>query len=711
MIAMKRAARRIAGYLGPERAARRTRAVGLLVSVVCALLALAANASAGTGNNGRLAGASDVPGFGGARWWRYVEGPRSPAVTPIAIVGTSGDIRGARALLRRGHGLTTLTRTSSDTGATDIILDYGKDVGGLPYFVVTAAAGGPDLHVSYSEGGLYADQPTGDTNPTTGIPRPGEDPHRYDDYTVAGPGVFSASLIQGGERYERISLTSPGTVTLRGVGIRFMSYDATPEKYQGWFLSSDDTLNRIWYAGAYTTQLNMIPPASPDGGPAPVIFDGAKRDRLVWVGDITQDVPTIADSLGSNGAPYVTGSLAIFGANPPGSLFGAPPAPPGEIGGVGFPTGNTYRYSVSYSMYFVSDIGSYFEHSGDLGFVRKEWPAIQGELAFNASYVDPATGLLTVGGGSPDGLDWDLYDGIKTGAVTEFNALYYHDLMLSAEMARALGDTGQANTYASQAAALRRALNANLYNRATGVYDISTQKRGSIAQDGNVAAVLYGVADPDRAAEVLSKLKQLWIATGSEPFSSDTGYSTLVSPFISSFDVQARFASGDTSDAYALVRRVWGQMVTPGDQYTGAFWENYTPSGAVSNGSISLAHGWSSGPTSALSEYTLGIRPLTPGYGSWIVAPQPGELLWAEGQVPTPRGPITVRWRREGRRFVLWVTAPTGTSGTVEVPGAAGGATVWVNGRRTNAGRRAGESGVEPGRVVRVIGPRSRQQQ
>lgn len=269
-------------------------------------------------------------------------------------------------------------------------------------------------------------------------------------------------------------------------------------------------------------------------------------------------------------------------------------------------------------MYFVSDIASYFEHSGDLAFVRKEWPAIQGELAFNASYVDPATGLLTgAASGGPDGLDWDLYDGIKTGGVTEFNALYYHDLLVGAEMARARGDTSQANTYASQAAALRNAINANLYDAATGVYDISTLKRGSIAQDGNAAAVLYGVADPDRAAEILSKLKQLWIPTGSEPFSSDTGYSTLVSPFISGFDVQARFASGDTTDAYALLRRVWGQMVSPGDQYTGAFWENYTPSGGVSNGSISLAHGWSSGPTSALSEYALGIRPRTPGYGSW----------------------------------------------------------------------------------------------
>lgn len=673
----------------------RSRAVAS-AAVICLVLALVANGSVARGSSGRLARGSDFAPFGGAQWSRYVEGPSTRDVRPVAIVGTSGDVRGAEALLHPGEGSATLTRTSGDTGPTDIVLDYGRDVGGLPYFVVTAASGDSDLHVSYSEGGLYADQANGDTDPTTGIPRPGEDPHRYDDYTVAGPGVIRASLIQGGERYERISLTSPGTVTLRSVGIRFMAYDASPDKYQGWFLSSDDTLNRIWYAGAYTTQLNMIPANTPDGGPRPVIFDGAKRDRLIWVGDIAQDIPTIADSLGSNGADYVTGSLAIFGATPPASIFGAPPAPPGEIGGLAFPTGTTYQYSISYSMYFVSDVASYYQYSDDLAFVRKEWPAIKGELAFNAANVDPTTGLLVPNPVGPAGLDWDLYDGTKTGGVTEFNALYYHDLLVGAQMARALGDDGQATAYSSQASALRKAINANLYDPATGVYDISTNERGSIAEDGNVAAVLYGVADPDRASAILSKLKQLWIPTGSEPFSSDTGYSNLVSPFINGFDVQARFASGDTADAYALLRRVWGQMVVPGDQYTGAFWENYTPSGAVSNGSISLAHGWSTGPTSALSGYVLGVRPLTAGYASWIVAPQPGDLRWAEGQVPTPHGPIAVRWQRTDGRFELWVTAPLGTSGTVQLPVPGGDATVWVNGVITKAGGRVGARVARP---------------
>src|SRR5208283_5383527 len=62
-----------------------------------------------------------------------------------------------------------------------------------------------------------------------------------------------------GERYERISLISPGTVTLSSIGIRFTAVRATANDYKGWFDSSSDQLNRIWFDGAYTLQLGELP--------------------------------------------------------------------------------------------------------------------------------------------------------------------------------------------------------------------------------------------------------------------------------------------------------------------------------------------------------------------------------------------------------------------------------------------------------------------
>jgi alpha-L-rhamnosidase len=95
----------------------------------------------------------------------------------------------------------------------------------------------------------------------------------------------------------------------------------------------------------------------------------------------------------------------------------------------------------------------------------------------------------------------------------------------------------------------------------------------------------------------------------------------------------------------------------------------------------SLAHGWASGPTSALSKYVLGVRPVEAGYKAWLVEPQPGDLGWAAGTVPTPYGPIAVSWQKvsRGLRLELWV--PEGTRGTVGVPVSGANASLSDNGR------------------------------
>ena len=60
----------------------------------------------------------------------------------------------------------------------------------------------------------------------------------------------------------------------------------------------------------------------------------------------------------------------------------------------------------------------------------------------------------------------------------------------------------------------------------------------------------------------------------------------------------------------------------------------------------SLCHGWASGPTAWLSEFVLGVQPLEPGCARVRIAPQLGDLAWAEGSYPTPRGAIKVRHER-----------------------------------------------------------------
>ncbi len=798
-------------------------------------------------------------------WQRFVMAPKAPDVHPVHIVSTAGSVSGAATLVGSGVGRATLTMTPGGRSPV-MVVDYGQDVGGIPYFVVQSASGTPLLHSAYSEGLQYLG-PQGDQTPPNS---PTGDPNRFDDLIVGSSGTLTTGTIQGGERYERISLTSPGRVTLTSIGIRFTAVRATAKDYPGWFDSSSPELDRIWYDGAYTTQLDELPPnaapsawtieagalhavmgtvgilrqgvgwtdytmsfdarvvdnqagwlvrasstssgyllvlhhtasgtgtsnslieialgptefatigqvvlpksfdaaawhhvtthvsgstittsldgrqvasfdtdalpagtsvygkgsvgfaelgssavfrdldvTSPTGAtlyanslsdrsalsdfsgsdivtsdPLPVIMDGAKRDRVVWSGDLGVETPNVLYTTGAD--DYARGSL---------QLLGSYQVADGETGTNVNPTaplatfpqsGSTY--STSYSMDEVDNIATYYLYTGDLAFVRAEWPVITRELAYNASLVD-GRGLLVTN--SEDGQDWDYYNGSHSGAVTYYNDIYFETVTDAALMADALGQTDQASSYRQEAASLRTAINRYLFDPSTGLYELSDQQPAAVDQDGNSLAVLFGVAPTGQDAAILAALAKTLPPTpyGSLAFTANAGLQNGVSPFVTNDEVRALFASGDTASALSLLQKLWGYMDAPGPDYTGADWELVGPNGAPGFGDeTSLAHGWSSGATADLSSYVLGVLPTAARFDNWSVDPHPGSLSWAEGNVPTPHGTIEVRWAQQpsSGRFALQATAPSRTTGTLTVPVPRTGAVVTVVTTKAPSGR------------------------
>jgi alpha-L-rhamnosidase len=164
----------------------------------------------------------------------------------------------------------------------------------------------------------------------------------------------------------------------------------------------------------------------------------------------------------------------------------------------------------------------------------------------------------------------------------------------------------------------------------------------------------------------------LWGEFGPQPFSPDANYSTVISPFVTGKEVDARFMAGDADGALDLIHLMWDQMtVESGRYYAGTVWEKLNQNGTNVDANASLAHGWASGPVSSLSGYLLGARPVAAGYKTWIIDPRPGgDVKWAQGRIPTPSGPLVSRWRRGDRdtSFTLTMAAPEGTSGTVVIP-------------------------------------------
>ena len=127
-------------------------------------------------------------------------------------------------------------------------------------------------------------------------------------------------------------------------------------------------------------------------------------------------------------------------------------------------------------------------------------------------------------------------------------------------------------------------------------------------------------------------------------------------------------------------------------------WEGIGPQGTPYEGAYtSMAHGWSTGVLPALSNELLGVSPTGPGFSTWEVRPHPGGVEWAQGVVPTPKGPLDADWSHPATgTFTLTIQAPAGTSGTVAVPTDSVPVTVTLDGRSV----RAKDLGTEAGYAV-----------
>ena len=150
------------------------------------------------------------------------------------------------------------------------------------------------------------------------------------------------------------------------------------------------------------------------------------------------------------------------------------------------------------------------------------------------------------------------------------------------------------------------------------------------------------------------------------------------------------WASGHRDHAGSGQQRAsGGETDTAGEQRVG---EGIGPDGTpYEQAYTSMAHGWSTGVLPALTRELLGAEPTAPGFTRWQVSPRPGPVAWAQGRVPTPRGPLAVSWDNPAPARSRWPSRrrtarsarsrcrcrPTGgrlpPASTVGPPGAAAG--------------------------------------
>lgn len=633
-------------------------------------------------------------------WRSYVldQGPGVVYPQHVYVEGAGSQVRNPDGLMQPGGGATTIT--SRARGDVQLILDLGINAGGYVEVGITANSG-TTVRLGYSEARRFL-TPDGDTGvpansvgvPFVTDPSLGQDDDpggRYDDFT--GTGQLRSVGIRGAQRWISLELEGPGSVSVDYVRVREEHLHPAVTDYAGHFLSSDTLLNRIWYAGVYTFALDAFKDlrAGHNGGNV-VVTDGAKRDRLVWLGDLV-----VENLLGGYALPQasriIRDSIQLFscqqhtnGELPSSSQIAGvcPPTPPAPSSG----GGDTLP---EYTAWWVIALHDYDVLSGDDRFARAMLPVARRAMAYFLANLD-SRGLYST---PPDSINWHPFD-VASGEDTHTNSVIYRGLLDLADLERRLGSRLAATTLEQRAEALRAAVVAALWDPTVGAFLLSgSDPQRNHTQDAQVEAVLDGVVTGSRAASALRFIdRHLETRYGVRNGESDDDpyMSNYISPYISSTELLARLARHDTAGALSLLRREWGRMVEVDPNST--LWEKMSFSGDAASyqpnqtgtgiyptnapgapGGTSLAHGWAGGAVPALSGYVLGIRALAPGYGRWIVEPQVGDLRFAQGQAPTPHDVIVSRWQRadsdhdgDTDSFVLTVSGPRGTRGTVAIP-------------------------------------------
>jgi alpha-L-rhamnosidase len=271
-----------------------------------------------------------------------------------------------------------------------------------------------------------------------------------------------------------------------------------------------------------------------------------------------------------------------------------------------------------------------------------------------------------------DIVDWPKgeRDGyVFTPLNTVVNAFYLRALALMMEMGEALGRDADVAEFSDREAKGRAAFQAKFFDQNRRLYrDGATTDHSSL--HANLFPLAFGLVPPEDRRHVAD-----WLAKRG----------MKCSVYAAQYLLEGLFENGQASAAIELITaqndRSWRHMVESGATISWEAWDlKYKPN-------QDWNHAWGAAPANLLPYYVLGVRSLEAGWARAIVCPRPGQLTFARGKMPTPRGPILVDWKR-GETFSLSLELPEGVTARVHLPAAKGSEGVFVAGKRVGATRK-----------------------
>lgn len=419
--------------------------------------------------------------------------------------------------------------------------------------------------------------------------------HAQRDFNIPVP--FMGTIEVGNTGYRFLRIDCPvGFVQLNVVRGAFLYKDL---EYKGSFECDDKMLNDVWETAAYTVHLNM----------QNYLWDGIKRDRLVWIGDMHPETSTIMRVFGYD--ECVPNSLDLTRSwTSPGQWMN------------GFP---------SYTMWWIKIHWDWYLQNGNYDYLLSQKDYLYETLEYIFSVIKE-DGSVDI---TEHFIDWPTSadpEGAKAGCY----AIITLALEAAANIATAYGDSDM-SARCSKYADLVRA---------------NSPAPGNCKQAAALLALSGAMSYEEANEKVLSV----------DPLSK-------ISTFLGYYVLKARGEAGDIDGTIELMDKFWGKMIELGGT---TFFEDFNLDWAVNAKRIdefvapsendihgdhgdycykgfrhSLCHGWASGPAAYIQEYILGVKVLEPGCKKVSVKPNLGKLSYVKGTYPTPYGIISVDAKKE----------------------------------------------------------------
>lgn len=486
------------------------------------------------------------------------------------------------------------------------ILDFGKEIAGGVRILTYAAQGNRRVRIRFGESISECCAEIGEDNATND--------HALRDFYVELSDLSDMTFGNTGFRFVRIDTEQDSAIKFQAI-VAATNIDS--REYLGRFECDDPLLNEIWNTAAYTLRLCI------QNG---YLWDGVKRDRLVWVGDLYPMIHAAYCLYGD--LPEIRNSLLFA------QQEGIPPKWMNNI--------------PMYSFWWLINLAENCFHTGDKKFAQDKLPFIYAILHEIEKYVDE-NGETHF---EFNFIDWAMHyqegedEKKRQDEMVGTNALLRITLTETKRLLQVLEeDCSLCDRILSRLN--RKMLFVHSYKQAAAFAVLSgtkSEQMRTVLKDGGAKGVSTFMSYPIFTALTRYEEYEFNLKNIKEYYGKmlELGATT----FWEDFDVAAA-ENMCRIDKLPTVRekdfhRTFGKFCYKGFRH-------------------SLCHGWSSGVIPYLAETVLGIKEIGDDGTEFEINAHLSHLKHVKGAYPTKYGNIEVKYLlQENGEYKITVNAPSG---------------------------------------------------